>query len=41
MVHRAYRYQNVDERVRKLGIAVNVYEIGLSSKVTPRADKER
>ena len=41
MVHRAYRYQNVDERVRKLGIAVNVYEMGLSSKVTPRADKER
>ena len=41
MVNRAYRYTNIDERVKKLGIAVSVYELGLSSKVTPRVDKER
>ncbi len=41
MVNRAYQYRNIDERVKKLGIAVSVYELGLSSKVTQRADKER
>jgi hypothetical protein len=41
MVNRAYRCANVDERIEKLRVALQVYELGLSSKVTPKADKER
>ena len=41
MVNRAYRDKNIGERIKKLGIAVDMYEVGLTSKVTARADKER
>ena len=41
MVNRAYRCMNVDERIEKLRVALQVYELGLASKVTPKADKER
>jgi hypothetical protein len=41
MVNCAYRFANVDERIEKLRVALQVYELGLSSKVTPKADKER
>ena len=40
MVNRAYRCIDVDERIQKLRVALQVYELGLSSKVTPKADKE-
>ena len=41
MVNRAYRCTNVDERIEKLRVALQVYELGLTSKITPKADKER